>query len=111
NPNVRVIAVEPQKGHRLPGLKSFAEASQPEILDWDVIDDVVQIDDGPAYDVTLRLHQEDALMVGPSTGAIVAAVLQTEIGDAVTVGVSPDSSFKYASYFKELLVDEGLPQA
>ncbi|MEN8115313.1 MAG: cysteine synthase family protein, partial [Actinomycetota bacterium] len=32
NPNVRVIAVEPQKGHRLPGLKSFAEASQPEIL-------------------------------------------------------------------------------
>jgi cysteine synthase len=37
NPDVRVVAIEPQRGHRLPGLKSFAEASVPGILDADLV--------------------------------------------------------------------------
>jgi cysteine synthase len=109
NPNVRIVAVEPQKGHRLPGLKSFAEAREPEILDRSVIDQVVRIDDDAAYGLTKRLYREEGLIVGPSTGAVVAAA--TGLEDAgLTVGVSPDSGFKYASFFVDRLGDEGLPQ-
>ncbi len=111
NPEIRIIAVEPQKGHRLPGLKNFQEAKQPEILDWDVIDEVVPIDDEPAYEMTKRLFREQALIVGPSTGAVVeaAARVEGEI-EGVAVGVSPDSGLKYLSYFRELLGDEGTPR-
>ncbi|MCP4204650.1 MAG: cysteine synthase family protein [bacterium] len=111
NPEIRIIAVEPQKGHRLPGLKNFKEAKQPEILDWDVIDRVIPIDDEPAYEMTKRLFREEGLIVGPSTGAVVEAAtrLEGEI-DGLTVGVSPDSGLKYLSYFGELLGDEGTPQ-
>jgi len=108
DPGIRVIAVEPQKGHRLPGLKSFAEASVPEILDSSVIDDVIQVDDGPAYAMTKRLFREEGLMVGPSTGAIVSAV-STLDGEGPVVGVSPDSGLKYTSFFKDILGDEGHP--
>lgn len=111
DPTIQVVAVEPQPGHRLPGLKSFAEASEPGNLDRTVIDHVVRVDDGPAYDVTRRLYREDGLMVGPSTGAIVHAAIGFAPGRGeLAVGVSPDSGQKYTSYFADLLGDEGRPQ-
>lgn len=111
DPEVQIIAVEPQKGHRLPGLKNFSEAKQPSILDWDVVDRVVRVDDEPAYEMTRRLFREESLIVGPSTGAVVVAAerLRDEL-DGVVVGVSPDSGLKYLSYFTDLLGDEGTPQ-
>jgi cysteine synthase len=110
NPDVRIVAIEPEKGHRLPGLKSFAEANEPGNLDRSVLDDVITVSDDSAYAMTLRLHREDGLLVGPSTGAIVHAI--DEIGDAaggIVVGVSPDGSAKYTSYFNELIGAEDQP--
>lgn len=110
NPDVRIIAIEPQKGHRLPGLKSFAEANEPGNLDRSVIDDVVAVPDDPAYEMTLRLHREDGLLVGPSTGAIVHAInTYDSFAEGIVVGVSPDGGAKYTTYFNEMLGADGLP--
>lgn len=110
NPDVRIIAIEPEKGHRLPGLKSFAEANEPANLDRSVIDDVVVVPDDAAYAMTLRLHREDGLLVGPSTGAIVHAIdTRAELRPGPIVGVSPDGGAKYTSYFAEMLGTDGLP--
>ena len=111
DPDIRVVAIEPQKRHHLPGLKNFEESKQPAILDEAIIDDVVKVDDAPAYDMTKRLFREEGLVVGPSTGAIVHAAAEYMDGrEGVAVGVSPDSGFKYASYFAEILGDEGMPE-
>ena len=111
DPSIQIVAVEPQPGHRLPGLKNFGEAKQPSILDWDVVDHVVRVDDEPAYAMTKRLYREEGLIVGPSTGAIVhAATLLGTDHHGIAVGVSPDGGLKYTSYFAETLGDEGLPQ-
>jgi cysteine synthase len=107
DPSIRIVGVEPQPGHRLPGLKSFAEAKEPSILDWSVIDEVIRVDDDAAYAMTTRLFREEALMVGPSTGAVVEAATGL---DGLVVGVSPDSGFKYTSFFADILGDEGMPQ-
>lgn len=109
DPSIRVIGVEPQKGHRLPGLKSFQEAKEPSILDWSVIDDVIHVNDDAAYGFTRRLFLEEGLMVGPSTGAVVAAAHLLD-DSGLTVGISPDSGFKYASYFADILGDDDKPQ-
>lgn len=111
DPTINVIAIEPQPGHRIPGLKSLAEAKTPEIVDFSVIDEVVRVDDDPAYDATVRLWREEALIVGPSTGAVVAGMTQLPIpsGD-LAVGISADSGIKYTSYLASLLGDEGLPR-
>lgn len=110
NPHVQIIAIEPQKGHRLPGLKSFAEANEPGNLDRSVIDDVITVPDNAAYAMTLLLHRKDGLMVGPSTGAIVHAINEySDFPEGVVVGVSPDTSAKYTTYFTDLLGTQGLP--
>ena len=109
--SIQIIAVEPQRGHRLPGLKSFQEAREPGILDWDIIDEVIRVDDEPAYETAKQLHRQEGLIVGPSTGAVVHAVGQLPTSaSGVAVGISPDSGVKYTSYFADLLGDDGLPK-
>jgi cysteine synthase A/cysteine synthase B len=111
DPNIKIIAVEPQKGHRLPGMKNLEESKIPGILDPDVIDEVIRVDDKPAYEMTKRLFREEGLIVGPTTGAIVHAAV--EFGrrhEGVAVAISPDSGFKYTSYFTDILGDEGTPE-
>jgi len=108
---IRIIGIEPQKGHRLPGLKNLEESKEPGILERDLIDRIVRVDDGPAYEMTRRLFREEGLIVGPSTGAIVQGIAECSLhGEGVAVGISPDGGFKYASYFADVLGDEGKPQ-
>jgi cysteine synthase A/cysteine synthase B len=105
---IRVVAVEPQKGHRLPGMKNLEEAKAPAILDRSVIDDVVRVDDAAAYAMTRRLFREEGLIVGPSSGAIAHAVGGLDgATSGLVVGISPDSGQKYTSYFAEIFNLEG----
>ena len=111
DPSIRVIGIEPQRGHHLPGLKNMEESKEPEIFDRSVVDHVVRVDDEPAYDMTKRLFREEGLMVGPSTGAIVhAACGLTGENEGPAVAISPDSGYKYTSYLAKVLGDEGTPQ-
>jgi cysteine synthase A/cysteine synthase B len=111
DPSIQIIAVAPQPGHRIPGLKNFTEAKEPPILDWSIVDRVVTVDDEPAYTATRGLHQKEALIVGPSTGAIVHAASEVGSRPGVAVGVSADSGVKYTSYFAEILAEEALSEA
>jgi cysteine synthase A/cysteine synthase B len=105
--SIRIVAVEPDPGHRLPGLKNFSEAKQPEILDASVIDDVIRVPDAPAYAMARRLFREEALIVGPSTGAIVHAVSTLDpAGAGLVVAISPDGGQKYASFYAETIGKE-----
>lgn len=74
--NAPLIANEPQKEHRLPGLKNLDESKTPSILGRDVIDHVVRVDDQPACAMTKHLFREEGLIVRASTAAIVHAAFQ-----------------------------------
>jgi cysteine synthase A/cysteine synthase B len=109
--STQIVGVEPEPGHRLPGMKSFREASEPAILDRSVIDHSVVVSDDAAYQTTKDLWRREALMVGPSTGAVVAAIHQLPVKPGETVvAISADSGVKYTSYFEEILGEEGKPQ-
>ncbi len=112
NPEVRIVAVEPRKGHRLPGMKNMQESKEPGILDRSILDHVVGIDDSPAYEMTKHLFREEGLIVGPTTGAVVHAAVEFGRGkEGLAVAISPDSGLKYATFFRDVLGDEGLPRA
>ncbi len=110
NPAIRVIGVEAEPGHRIPGMKSFRETKVPGIFDPSIIDQSVVVPDVDAYSTTRDIWREEGLTVGPSTGAVIAAMdrLPIQSGDLV-VAISADSGLKYTSYFEELLGEEGIP--
>lgn len=104
DPNVRVIAIEPTRGHRISGLKNLEETSVPGILDRSCIDEVVVVDDDEAREVARRLHAEEALFAGPSSAAIIAGALRYLRGrSGVAVAIAPDSSMKAIGYLNEML--------
>ncbi|MFC1855496.1 PLP-dependent cysteine synthase family protein [Thermodesulfobacteriota bacterium] len=110
-PDVKIIAIEPQKGHRLPGLKNFQESKKPDILDTSVIDETIVVMDDDAYSTSIELMRKESLLIGPSTGAIVYAAKEYMKGrDGLAVAISPDGAFKYVSFYHDLVKDDGKPE-
>jgi cysteine synthase len=114
NPAIKVIGIEPaSKDHRLPGLKritGLAEEYIPKILDRSVIDETVAVSDDDAYRTAIDLARREGIPVGPTTGAIMWAALQSTKGNkGLAVVISPDDAFKYASFYSEVL-ESGLTE-
>ena len=108
NPDVKIIGIEPaHREHHLSGLKKISKLPEefaPEILDESVLDDIITVEDRDAFETGIRLARQDGIMVGPTTGALLWAALQTgatEQGRAVVI--SPDSAAKYMSFYAEYL--------
>ena len=76
----------------------------PENMDFDQVDDFVQVDDKTAMQMTRRLAREEGLFIGQSCGMAVAGALQwlddhrdALSEDDVVVILLPDSGFRYLS--------------
>ncbi len=99
DPNVKIIGVEPYLGHKLQGLKNLKEAYRPEIFDKQLPDEIVNIDDEEAFEMTRRLGKEEGLFVGMSSGAgmVIAAREAEKMDGGTIVVIFPDSGERYLS--------------
>jgi cysteine synthase A len=113
-PAFRAIAVEPTKspvitqtmhgqelkpaGHKLQGLGA---GFVPRVLNLDIIDEVIQVDEEPAFDMARRLAREEGILSGISSGAAVVAAVQVakrpENTGKLIVVVLPDLGERYLS--------------
>lgn len=99
NPNVQIIGVHPEDGHDIPGVRSVRQLSQTRFFQPENYDHLVEVSNREAYDLCLRLNQEESLIAGPSSGLALAGLLKVlaDAPDAVVVVIFPDNIFKYAS--------------
>ncbi len=108
NPYIRIIGVEPaDRYHKLSGLKRITglpDEHYPKILDPNLLDDLVSVTDEQAFGAGIEVARKDGIMVGPTTGAVVHAALNSELpksGRAVII--SADNSAKYVSAYAKYL--------
>ncbi len=96
---IRIVGVEPVQCHTIQGLKNMTESMVPQIYDRSRLDEVILMEDGPAFDVTRRLAVEEGIFAGMSSGAAVAAALDVaERMDSGTIVVLlPDRGDRYLS--------------
>jgi len=99
DPAIRIVGVEPYLGHRLQGLKNMREAYQPEIFEKRLLDEKINVEDEPAFEMTRRLAREEGLMVGMSSGAamVEAAEMARSLEDGTLVVIFPDGGERYLS--------------
>jgi cysteine synthase B len=96
--SVRLISMQPDSPlHGLEGLKHMATAIVPGIYDPSLADEDLRVATEDALALTRRLARESGLLVGPSSGAALAASLDVarRITEGVIVTVFPDGGDRY----------------
>ena len=98
-PDIRIVGVEPVKGHAIQGLKNMEESIVPKIYHPEVVDEKITIKDKEAFETTRLLATWEGVFVGMSSGAAVAGALQ--IAKKITLGtivvILPDRGDRYLS--------------
>ena len=99
NPDIRIVGVEPYLGHKIQGLKNMKEAYRPEIFEKHRLDEIVNIDDEEAFEMTRRLAKEEGIFVGMSSGAalVIARKKAEELTQGTIVVIFPDGGERYLS--------------
>lgn len=99
NASVKVVGVEPVKGHTIQGLKNMSESIVPPIYDPTRLDLKQMIEDGEAFETTRLLATKEGLFVGTSAGAAMAVALRIArmIDQGTIVVVLPDRGDRYLS--------------
>jgi cysteine synthase B len=110
DPNIKIIGAEPTEGHSIQGLKSLKEAIVPPIYDPKHLDDIIIVEDRPAFAMTQRLALVEGIFAGMSSGAAVWAALKVaaDLSPSDTVvTIAPDRGDRYlsTSLFRSVCAD------
>ena len=99
NPKIRIVSAEPVRGHYIQGLKNLQEAIVPEIYHEAELDEIIMVETEKAFEMARRIIREEAIFVGMSSGAAMAAAVHIakEIDSGVIVTIFPDRGEKYLS--------------
>jgi cysteine synthase A len=83
NPNFKAIAVEPKQSPVISGgqpgkhrIQGIGAGFVPKNLDTSLIDEVIQVDDELAFEWGRKLHRQEGIMAGISSGANMCAAAQ-----------------------------------
>jgi len=99
NSNVKVIAVQPEVGTTIQGLKDLKTQYVPAIWNKELVDEVYYVNPKSADEAARLLALQEALFVGPSSGAIFHIAMQKakELSEGILVAIAPDGGEKYLS--------------
>lgn len=108
NPNVKIVAVEPESSPVLSGgapgshkIQGIGAGFVPDVLNTDVYDEIIKVSNEDAFAAGRAIATEEGVLVGISSGAALHAATQLaqrpENQGKVIVALLPDSGDRYLS--------------
>ncbi len=108
-PEVRIVGIEPVKGHAIQGLKNMEESLVPKVYHPHLLDQKITIKDDEAFNTARLLAVREGIFVGMSSGAAVAGALRLarNIETGSIVVILPDRGDRYLSttLFRSICAD------
>ena len=102
NPDVKIVAVQPQQNHLIQGLRNFEESAKPDLFlkREKIVDDWITSTNTQSFGVVKEIFEKDGLLVSPSSAAVYSAMKNYPLPDnAYSVGIFADDGRKFKSIY------------
>ena len=99
NPKVQIIGAQPTDGSSIPGIRKWSKEYLPKIFDRSKVDEVIEVSENQARNMTRKLASQEGVFGGMSSGGAVHVALQVaeKIEEGIIVAVICDIGDRYLS--------------
>ncbi len=99
NNKIHIVGAQPTDNAKIPGIRKWSEAYVPEIFDKTKVDQVIEVGEQEAKNMTIRLAKEEGIFAGMSSGGAVESALKLieTINKGVVVAIICDRGDRYLS--------------
>ena len=105
NKNIKIVAIQAQKNHLLQGLRNFEESSMPDLFlrRQKIVDEWFTATNEESFRLVRALAIKERLLVGPSSGSVMASMLKTaeKLKSGNLVGIFADDGTKFKSLYDQ----------
>ena len=99
NKNIQIVGVQPTHNSSIPGIRKWPKEYLPKIFDASKVDQVLEVSQDEATQMTLKLAKEEGIFAGMSSGGSTAAALRLAetLQSGVIVSIICDRGDRYLS--------------
>ncbi|MGS2738285.1 cysteine synthase CysM [Sinomicrobium sp. M5D2P17] len=99
NPDVHIAGVQPTDNSSIPGIRKWPEEYLPRIFNPSKVDEIIEVSEIEATEMTRRLAREEGIFAGMSSGGAVCAALKLAetLKEGVIVTIICDRGDRYLS--------------
>lgn len=99
NSDIQIVGVQPDDVSKIPGIRKWPKEYLPKIFNPDKVNQIIEVTETEAIQMTKRLAKEEGIFAGMSSGGAVAAALKLieTIDSGVVVAIVCDRGDRYLS--------------
>jgi cysteine synthase B len=99
NNNIQIVGAQPTDNSKIPGIRKWSPEFLPKIFNPKKVDQVIEVSEQEAREMTKRLTVEEGVFAGMSAGGAVVAALKLaqNLSKGVIVVIIPDRGDRYLS--------------
>ncbi len=99
NKNIQIIGVQPTDNSKIPGIRKWSPEFLPKIFNPSKVDQVLEVSEIEAREMTKGLAKEEGVFAGMSSGGAVSAAIKlaNTLTEGVIIVIIPDRGDRYLS--------------
>lgn len=99
NPDIQIVGTQPTDGSSIPGIRRWSPEFLPKIFDPSRVDQVIDVSEKQATEMTRRMAREEGILAGMSSGGALhaAIILSKTLKEGVIVCITCDRGDRYLS--------------
>ncbi len=99
NKNIQIIGAQPTDNSKIPGIRKWSKEFLPKIFNPKKVDEIIEVSEEEAREMTKRLAKEEGIFSGMSGGGavVVALKLAKKLTKGTIVAIIPDRGDRYLS--------------
>lgn len=99
NPKVQIVGTQPTDGSSIPGIRRWSPEFLPAIFDSSRVDQVIDVSQDQATEMTRRMAKEEGILAGMSSGGALHAAIELSktLEEGVIVCITCDRGDRYLS--------------